>query len=234
MFKASRTGIRIAAKCAPDRRYLELSANAGIQAVELYTSSQILSMLDRAITACRDFSFSYAVHAPTEGYQPEALAAFVQAVKAKVVVFHNIYWEDEWEHIHQVFRDLPVRLCIENMSDIHEAERYIRRFGMSRCLDFEHYEMQHGGMPESGLAALIRQTAHVHMTGYTTGSNRWHTHIHYAEERNMRLLEILAKNNYQGFVVSEANLSQQSLEEFQTLAKFAEKWDKQYLKEFKA
>ncbi|EGO64539.1 hypothetical protein [Acetonema longum] len=214
----------IAAKCSPEEKMLAMVERAGLKGVELYTDDAIIRQADSAGALCAKFPFRYAVHAPTSGYAPTALAEFVQAVKPETVVFHNIYWDDEWPELIQAFDKLPVKLCLENMSDIHEAEKYIRRFGISRCLDFEHYQMQHGGFPSGGATPLMRQTAHVHLTGYTAGSERWHTPIHHAPEQNGRILDLLVRAGYSGLVVSEANVKHQTQEEFDALVEFCRPW----------
>jgi len=53
------------------------------------------------------------VHAPSDYYNPKELAELVDAIAAEVVIFHNIYWEDEWEDVARAFQDIKTKLCME-------------------------------------------------------------------------------------------------------------------------
>lgn len=212
--------ITIAAKCAPEEKILINIAKAGITAIELYTSHNYLQRIKNIKQICRKFPFRYAVHAPTNGYELELLAELVDDIKAEIVVFHDIYWDDEWEYIVKVFKGINTELCIENMSSIHEPLKFMRRFGFKRCLDLEHLQMQCAGVFEEEFLSVIRQARHIHLTGYFYGSNLWHTHIHHSPAHNTYLLSLLRTAGYSGFVVSEARASLQTYKEFKKLIDF--------------
>src|SRR5660398_176871 len=82
--------ITIAAKCAPDKAILMDIEKAGLTAVELYTNHEWLRSINRINKSCKEFSFRYAVHAPTDGYEPDLLAELVDEIKVEVGVFHDI------------------------------------------------------------------------------------------------------------------------------------------------
>jgi len=105
-------GMMLAAKCASDERILADIEKAGIDAVELYTNLQHLQDIREVKKRCRKFSFRYAVHAPNEGFGIEALAELVDDIKAEIVVFHNIYWEDEWEQIIKAFEGVRTNITL--------------------------------------------------------------------------------------------------------------------------
>lgn len=218
----------LAVKCAPKEELLSDVSRAGLQAVELYLTKAVLNNVAALIRLCDSFSLRYAVHAPNDGSSLDELKDLVSGINAEVVVFHNIYWEDEWPRIIERFKDIPVRLCIENVNTPLEAEKYMRRYGMGRCLDLEHLQMQSAGIYEEVLVAVIRESSHIHLSGYRYGSSLWHTHIHYSPEHNSYVLGLLKKADYSGFVVSEAKVSLQNYSEFKKLREFYENWKNDY------
>jgi hypothetical protein len=214
----------IAGKCAPSEKNLSLLEKAGLRAVELYTNGDILGDIARVRKCCGGFSFRYAVHAPNDSFEPEALAELVTSIDAEIVVFHNIFWEDEWQRINEVFRGLRTKPCIENMSSVHEPLKFMRRFGFGRCLDLEHLQMECAGVIEDEFIPVIAQASHIHMTGYSFGSKLWHTHISNSPRHNAYMLDLLKRAGFKGFVVSEAKVSLQTYEEFKKLSDFYNEW----------
>jgi len=220
----SESSITLAAKCAPEASILDSVVEAGISAVELYTNSAWLEKIDSIVRTCEDYPLRYAVHAPPEGYEPDRITDLSERLGAEVCVFHNIYWEDEWEYITKNFKRLKCKVCVENMASAIEQNKYMRRFGVGRCLDLEHLIMEVNGIFDGPFLNIIRNSIHVHMTGYTLGVDDWHTHIHEYPEQSIRLLNLLREGGYSGFVVSEARESGQTLEKFRELRNFFEDW----------
>jgi sugar phosphate isomerase/epimerase len=216
--------IILAAKCAPNEKILSDIKKSGIEAVELYLQNEKLNNIDEIIKICKSFSFKYFVHSPNDGYNPQKLAEFVKKINAKIVVFHNIYWEDEWENIVKTFKDVKTKLCVENISTVHEPLKLMRRYGFGRCLDLEHLQMECAGVFEEMFIPIIKDSSHIHLTGYVFGSDLWHTHIHYSPEHNKYMLDLIKKSGFSGFVVSEAKNSLQTYEEFKKLYEFYNMW----------
>jgi len=216
--------IIIAVKCAPEELILDAVRDAGLKAVELYIDDFWLYKIDQVIRTCEKYSLRYALHAPNKGYNPHNLAELVKTIGAEIVVFHNIYWEDEWEDITKIFKNIKTKLCVENTSSVHEPVKFIRRYNMGRCLDLEHAQMECAGVYEEVFISILRESAHIHLTGYVYGSQLWHTHIHCSPEHNLYILDLLKKASYSGFVVSEAKVSLQTYEEFKKLNDFYEMW----------
>jgi len=197
---------------------------AGLRAVEVWTDDSVLRRAEEVIRLCRRFDFRYAVHAPTDGFNPRALAGLAEGIKAEVTVCHNIYWEDEWRELSLAFRDLPAKLCVENVFAPIEVTRVMRRFELGLCLDLEHIQLQANGVFEEGYLPVMRRASHVHMSGYYFGSEKWHTHLHHSPGHSRRLLDLLRAAEYSGLVVSEARVSLQTEEEFRALSRFAGDW----------
>ncbi len=216
--------ITIAAKCTQDEEILVNIEKADIPAVELYTNLNYLQKLRFVKETCRKFPFRYAVHAPNDGNEPELLAELVDGVKAEILVFHDIFWDNEWEHIAAIFRGIKAKICIENTHSVHEPLKLMRRFGMKRCLDLEHLQMQCAGVFEEEFMPVIRNAAHIHLTGYFYGSDLWHTHLHHSPEHSVYFLNLLKEAGYTGLVVSEARTSFQTYEEFKRLKDFYNAW----------
>lgn len=80
--------------------------------------------------------------------------------------------------------------------------------------------MQFAGVYEDEFLPVMRQASHIHMTGYSYGSDLWHTHIHQSQEHSTYILNLLEKADYSGFVVLEARTSLQTYEEFKRLNDF--------------
>lgn len=224
------TNIIIAAKCAPKETTLRNIKKAGLKAVELYLSEKMLNDLDKISQICRSFSFRYAVHAPSDGYNPGKLAKLVKAIDAEIVVFHNIFWEDEWEDIIKIFKNIKTKLCVENTYSIHEPLKFMRRYGLGRCLDLEHLQMECAGVYEEAFIPVIKQASCIHLTGYISGSKLWHTHIHHSPEHNLYMLDLVKRAGYSGFVVSEARVSLQTYEEFKKMNDFYQKWERKIIR----
>ena len=51
--------------------------------------------IDKVKHGCKKFPFRYAIHAPLDGYELDLLAEMAVDLKAEVVVFHDIYWDNE-------------------------------------------------------------------------------------------------------------------------------------------
>jgi len=215
----------LAAKCAPDEKILTDIQEADIQAVELFTNLRHLQNLKEVKQRCSKFPFRYAVHAPNEGFEIAALAELVDDIKAEIVVFHNIYWEDEWEQIIKAFEGVRTKICLENTSSVLDPLKFIRRYGMGLCLDLEHLQIECAGFFEESFVPFIKQASHIHLTGYTYGSNLWHTHIHKSPEHSRYIMNLIKKTNYTGFIVSEAKTSLQSYQEFKELRDFISSWN---------
>lgn len=213
-------GIIIAAKCAPEEKYFSDVKKAGLNAVELYLSDKILRDTDRIISLCRDFPFTYAIHAPNDGGDLKQLALLAKGIDTRVVVLHDIYWENEWGEILALFKDSAARLCVENTGDIYVPVKFMRRYNVGLCLDLEHLQMQCQGIYEEEFIRIIKISSHIHLTGYSIGSTLWHTHIHSSSDHGRYLLGLISKSGYKGFVVSEARASLQTLEEFKKLSDF--------------
>jgi hypothetical protein len=88
----------------------------------------------------------------------------------------------------------------------------------------EHIQIECAGYFEEGFVPFIKKAKHIHLTGYTYGSQLWHTHIHQSPEHNIHTLNLLKKMGYSGFVISEAKTSLQTLSEFKNLNEFIQKW----------
>lgn len=217
--------MQIAAKCAPKEQLFNSIKNSGLSAVELYLSSAIMSDLDGVIRLCKNFSFRYALHAPKDGYAPLKLARLAKAINATTIVFHDIYWEDEWSQLVRAFKNTKVKLCVENTSGVDDPLKFMRRYGLGRCLDLEHLQMQCRGVYEEEFMTVIREAAHIHLTGYIYGSELWHTHLHYNPRHARYLLGLVERSGYRGMVVSEARVSLQTTEEFMKLNRFYQKWN---------
>lgn len=221
--------ITIAAKCAPQESILDAIIETGLTAVELYTNNSWLYKTDQIVKTCEKYPLKYSIHAPSKGYEPDLLFDLARQIKAEVIVFHNIYWDNEWEYIIARFKSLQCKLCIENTFGAVEPIKYIRRFGLGRCLDLEHLMLEVNGIFEEPFFDLIKESSHIHMTGYTFGSNLWHTPVHHTPEQSIHFLNLLKKARYSGFVVSEAKESYQTKEEFKALYAFFENWkDRDY------
>lgn len=84
--------------------------------------------------------------------------------------------------------------------------------------------MEVNGIFEEPFFDLIKESSHIHMTGYVFGSKLWHTPIHHAPEQGIYFLNLLEKAGYTGFVVSEAKESYQTRNEFKALYDFFKNW----------
>lgn len=186
----------------------------------------MLSETGRIEKICAKFPLRYAIHAPNTGCGPKRLAEFTEAIGAEVVVTHDIYWEDEWMEIVSLFKNLNARLCVENTYSIHEPAKFMRRYGLGRCLDLEHLQMECAGIFEEEFVRFIKQAEHIHLTGYSSGTDLWHSHIHHAPEQGRYFLDLIHKSGYSGFIVSEARSSFQTAEEFRALNDFFRQWEK--------
>lgn len=216
--------ILLSAKSIPDKEILQQILKAGIRAVELYLTTEILNHIDKITNICKKLPLRYAVHAPNDGYDPVKLSKLVKNINAEVVVFHNMFWDDEWDKIARIFKDIKTKVCIENISTVHEPVKFERRYGWGRCLDIEHLQMECGGVYEEEFIAAIKCASHIHLTGYSFGSRLWHTHLHHSPQHSAHMLSLLKKAGYSGFVVSEAKASLQSYAEFKKLADFYNGW----------
>jgi sugar phosphate isomerase/epimerase len=216
--------MRLAAKSAPDPAILSFISEAGISAVELYTSRKSLSSLRETVAICRDFPFEYAVHAPTSDHMPDELFRLAEELKAGIMVFHDIYFEKEWEYIHECSLKGSARVCVENITSAVEPIRFMRKFGFHRCLDIEHLYFELNGFFEEAFIDLLNEARHIHLTGYTPGSRLWHTHFSDSPDDAVKILDLLDKTGYDGLVVSEARRELQTSDEFKRLHDFFAEW----------
>jgi len=210
----------LAAKCAPEASRLKDIERAGIQAVELFLSKSILKNVSAVIKTCKGFGFKYAVHAPNDDYNPLVLAELVDSIGSEIVVMHDIYWEDEWLEISKIFKQLNTKVCVENISSTIEPQKFMRRFDFGRCLDIEHMQFEVCGFFEEEFVNVMKEASHIHLTGYSFGSDLWHAPIHHSPEHNGHIISLLNDIGYKGMLVSEAKVSYQTYEEFKALKLF--------------
>lgn len=215
----------LAAKCAPQKEVLERIYKAKIEYVELYLNKHILGddNLDKVISLCKEFPLFYSLHAPSDDYCPKKLYFLSKNIGCKVIVFHDIFWEKEWEEIYNIFYDSDTKICIENTHSVHQPVKFMRRFSFGRCLDVEHFQMECGGFFEEEFVNLIKDTTHIHLTGYTFGKESWHTHIDYSTQ-NYHILNLIRDSGYRGWIVSEARTKYQNLEDFIRVRDFFLRW----------
>jgi len=218
--------LTLAVKIAPEVELLEAASRAGLQAVELFLSCGMLEDRRGIVKRCRSYPFRYAIHSPNDGYEPMNLAEIVDALNPEVIVFHNVYWEDEWDEIFRIFSEMKKRVCIENIFSDNEPLKFMRRYGCGKCADIEHLQLQCAGLYEEALRLAVRDAIHIHLTGYFFGSDRWHSHIHHSPEHNRRILDAIMETGYSGLVVSEARAALQTHDEFCRLRYFFTEWQK--------
>jgi hypothetical protein len=197
---------------------------SGLKAVELYLDNTWLDRAAEILDSCGSFPLRYAIHAPNDSFRPEELARLALGLRAEIMVFHDIFWDDEWEILKNAFLTLPTKICIENIATMHQPLKFMRRFGMGLCLDLEHLQLEVGGVYKDEFLRLMRMASHVHLTGYSFGSQLWHSHIHQSPVPCSALLNLLEMANYSGMIVSEARVDYQSLDEFSRLFTFSREW----------
>ncbi|OHD69328.1 MAG: hypothetical protein A2W19_05305 [Spirochaetes bacterium RBG_16_49_21] len=180
--------------------------------------------LNGIISVCKNFSFRYALHAPLDDFNPTALAHLTEALEAEIVTFHDIYWEDEWFKLIDIFKPVKAKLCIENIGNVHSPLKFMRRYGLGRCLDLEHLQFEISGVFVDEFINVIKQSSHIHLTGYYSGSQFWHTHIHHSPEHGKFMLDLIKRAGYSGFVVSEARIEYQTYDEFKKLYDYYQHW----------
>lgn len=113
---AKETGLIIAAKCPPDESILSDIHRAEIKAVEIYLNKKWIEQISKIISNCKKFPLLYSLHAPTDMFCPNEIAQVAKELDAKNVVFHDIFWEDEWRKIMEVFTDAHLKICVENIA----------------------------------------------------------------------------------------------------------------------
>jgi len=223
----SKSSLQLAAKCLPDSKILKRIESTEIDAVELYTDAECLKKVD-IVSICDDFPLSYVVHAPNDVVAPKETFELAQAIGANVVVTHDIYWEDEWPRVVKTAQDTGVALAIENVDGLLTFAKVLLRYGVKRCLDFEHAIFLMGGFYPNGLKQLLPKTIHVHLSGYEFGNLKYHTHFYESPEHAFKVLNFLESNGYNGMVVSEASIEYQQEEHFRKLKDFFSEWKEKY------
>lgn len=213
------TGLQLAAKSVPTYDIFSILEDVGIKAVEVYTDTFQLNRAD-IIDVCHDFNFDYVIHAPNDIYAPMKTFNLAKSIKAKLVVTHDIYWEDEWPEIIQYSTDSGIPIVIENVDGAFTFQKILRRYQLKRCLDFEHIIYQMGGFSPDVLSNTINDTVHAHMTGYEHGNGKHHTHFFEAAKQSTEIIKLLMNCGYNGMVVSEALPEYQTREQFQKLVDF--------------
>lgn len=214
-----KTGLQLAAKSIPTYDTFSILEDVGIKAVEVYTDASQLNRED-IINVCHDFNFDYVVHAPNDIYAPDKTFTLAKSIKAKLVVTHDIYWEDEWPEFIQSSMDSGIPIAIENVDGTSTFQKVLRRYHLKRCLDFEHLIYQMGGFAPNVLTNIINDTVHVHLTGYEHGNGKHHTHFFKSCKQSIEILTFLINCDYNGMVVSEALPEYQTREQFQNLVDF--------------
>ena len=107
--------IKLGVKCAPDEKIFNDIEKAGIKFVELFTSEEILRGLKKNVQICKKYNFNYIVHAPNLYFNAETIVEFAKTVNARIIVMHNILWEDEWQDFLNVhLKNSNIMLVVEN------------------------------------------------------------------------------------------------------------------------
>ena len=138
---------------------------------------------------------------------------------------HNILWEDEWQDFLNVhLKNSNIMLVVENTAMINEITKLNRRYNIKKCFDFEHIIQETCGLYLEGIKSFLNNTVLVHLTGYTFGSKDWHTHFYNAPEQSKTILNFLLENDYNGTVISEAQVRYQKYNDFIKLNSFFNSW----------
>lgn len=221
--------LQLAVKCLPSYKMFRIIEDVGINAVEVYIDADHLKKQE-VVHICKNFNFEYALHAPNDTFAVEDVFKLAKLINAKLVVTHDLFWEDEWSSIIKTANSSGIPLAIENVDGMYSFQKVIRRYGAKRCLDFEHLIFQTGMLSPTIFALLkraISETIHVHLTGYESGNGKYHTHFYEAPEQTKNILNFLVNSGYNGMVVSEAMVEYQTKEHFKKLKAFYDKIEHQ-------
>ncbi|MBU4501968.1 MAG: sugar phosphate isomerase/epimerase [Nanoarchaeota archaeon] len=227
--KFKKNMLQLAVKCLPSYETFRIIEDVDINAVEIYMDSAHLEKQE-IVTICRDFNFEYAIHAPNDVFAIEETFKFARSINAKLVVTHDLFWEDEWLGIVKISKDSGIPLAIENVDGMLLFQKVIRRYRVKRCIDFEHLILQTNGLSPAIFTLLkgpLSDTIHVHLTGYERGSRKHHTHFYDAPEQTKTILSFLVDSDYNGMVVSEAMVEYQTKEHFKKLKDFYDKFEQE-------
>lgn len=214
MSSDKKIGLQLAAKSAPTYDTFSILEGVGIKVVEIYIDEFQLSRSD-IIDLCHDFYFDYVIHAINDIYAPEKTFNIAKSIKAKLVVTHDIYWEDGWPELIQHSTESGIPLVIENVDGTSIYQKILCRYNLKRCLDFEHLIYQMGGFAPDVLSNVVIDTVHVHLTGYEHGNGKHHTHFYEAAKQSIEIISFLTNCGYNDMVVSEALLEYQTREQIQ-------------------
>lgn len=206
----------------PSNKIFSIIEEVGISAVEVYSNKNSLQSLE-IIDVCKQFDFEYVLHAPNDIFAISDTFNLAKSIDANLIVAHDLFWEDEWKKIMQISKDFGIPLAIENTDGFLFCEKVIRRYNAKRCIDFEHLTLQTNTLTPTVLNLVkptIKDTIHVHMTGYKTGNGMHHSHFYKSPIQSERILKFLLDNKYNEMAVSEAAVEYQTKEHFQKLKVF--------------
>jgi len=217
--------IRIAAKCAPNIRELELVRKAGWKYLEVYTNREYLGQdyLENLLRFKNDLKF--VVHAP-EDYCDESVIEFAHRLGAKVVVVH--YFPDFEKNIQGLLdfaESKGIFICLENgVAGVRlpitprDFDVLKKRFPKIRfTIDIEHSIM--AGIFPGILEKLNNDIKHIHLTGYPPN---FHSPPLENSDVARETFRVLKKINYDGFVVAEMDQKYQTEEIFRKTREFLE------------
>lgn len=232
--------LKFATKVAPLHQRLATAQDAGFSHSEIFLTSKHLETWKNVAAILEKYDMSYGLHFPNRAPLTRKL------LKNSVKLYRRL--ECESMVIHQpMFRlyaqpllaiDPGLCLAVEN----HRLNP--RNFqAWAKChewltLDVEHlwkYTLKQAPLPilTTSLKKILQQHGHkirrVHLPGYEPGAKE-HRPISFNPRLGRKVFTALAKNHYQGLVVSETRPAMQTPQFLRQDVKLHKKWEKKYLK----
>jgi len=225
--------LKIATKFAPSLASLDLAWRAGFRFAEFYLNPEILAGVPEIVATAREFPLEYVPHFPNKKVNKETVQQCVelyQQLGCRAMVIHQPMINRWGKAITKL--DESIQLAVENhyLNEKQFWEWAETNPGLN--LDIEH--LWKFTLKDAKLAKLesfldkflkkhIGKLKHVHLPGYVPGYSE-HRPMYCSRELMHVAWGLLAKHNYDYFMVSEINGEFQNLEEMQMDLLLFQRW----------
>jgi sugar phosphate isomerase/epimerase len=225
--------LKLATKFAPQADAFETALKAGFRYAEFWLSPELLQQSDAIVQLARQYPLAYVPHMPNKRVDQAVLLATIDLARqlnCETVVLHQPIM-DAWGAEFQT-RCPEVKLAVEN-HNLNEKEFWQwaeRNPGLN--LDVEHLWMftlkdsplgQLEKMLQKFLERFADKLNHVHLPGYWPGLEE-HRPMYCSRELMWAVWPLLSEISFSGFVVSEVNRPDQTVQHLQMDRLLYESW----------
>lgn len=226
-----------ATKFVPAQAAFQNAVAAGFGCAELWTSAQVLAAWETVAEEALQHPLKYTLHFPNRKDLPADTCAHAVALYRRLGCRAMVIHEPQWAMYGDQLRRLMPEICLA-VENHYVAPRDLHAWGERYeflTLDFEHLwkftlsdapSAEYIRIADQFVHSFAHKLRHVHLPGYMPGAEE-HRPMYCARDMTFAAWNILEAIDFQGFVVSEADVQYQNQHELRMDVLLFEAWKQQ-------